>query len=230
MNRVTRNTYASALTTVTRGIRLKGYTKDTLSVVNLCAQFVRQTVESIEGLTPGTWEVAGLALDVARERKRPGDRYAVDYEEAGRRLGLSKSFKEITPGDIGYWVYSIYGHTAICVELENKLYWLENTNAVTRAGGRRVFPSVTDKDGEKVPGKVWLTPLDVLGTPRTIITPSKNIQQQRPIAREARDDGIALLEHNIGDRVFIIKNDAQQEVGTLEKSTLINGKIYIKVK
>lgn len=231
MNRVTRLDYSSRLLSVSKGIRLSGYSRDTLSVINLCAQFVRQTVESIEKITPGTWEVASMALVVARERDRPGNRYSIDYEQGAIRLGLQKKFQDIKTGDIGYWgVPAKYGHTAIAVEIDGKMFWLENIDKQFRPNSRTVYTSVTNENDFKVVGRIMLTPLNMLPVPRTLINPTKGIRDQQEITVPIVAPNTDLLKDRVGSRVFIIKNGAQQEVGTLDKATGVTDKVYLRLK
>ncbi len=230
MNTITRKNYQDALITVSKGIRLSGYSRDTMSVINLCAQYVRQSVESIEQLTPGTWEVASMALVIARERNRPGERYAIDYEQGAIRLGLQKKFSDIQTGDVGYWgVPAKFGHTAIAIELDNKMYWLENISSEYRPKSKTLFPSVTDANGGKTIGKIMLTPVGDMAVPRTLINPTKNIRDQKEVT-VIPVINTALLQDRTGATVIIIKNGAEQVVGTLEKATGVVNKLFIKVK
>lgn len=218
-----RKEYEMKLKLVAAGKRLKSYSDDTINTVNLCAQFVRQTVEDCEEVTPNTWKVAAVALIVARERGR-SMRWAVDYEEAGRRLGLAKSFNAVKVGDVGYWEYDKWGHTAIYAGdiLGNGVnYWLENTNAKNRKGGRRVFGATN---------AVWLTPATTLGTPRTLIAPTASLVGDSPAATSTKLESI--LRENVGMELWIIKGGGSpQKIGTIEKASEIDDKkVFIKVK
>lgn len=215
----TRKDYQIKLRLLLNGKRFASHTNDTINVVNLCAQFVRQTVEDIEALPPNGWQVGGLAVRVASKRGR-SMRWSVDYEEAGRQLNLVKSIKDVQTGDVGYWEYIEFGHTAIAVFIDNKLWWLENTNAKARKGGRRVFGAKT---------AVWLTPADVLGPPRTLIAPTRELLQASSVNKTKIEE---IMKDLIGTEIYLIEDGGEPEyVGKLQKASEVDDKkVYIKTK
>lgn len=241
----TRAKYLANMTKLVGGIALRSMGDDTIYKVNLCAQLQRQITEESEDLDAGNWEVALKALDVARQRGRAGNRYAVDYEEAGRLLNLDKPFSSIQPGDIAYWPYDGFGHTAMYFGKINGVgYWVENTNAESRYGGRRLFPP----SGGRL-SAIWITPVSSMAAPRTVITPTRNIQLQdrkpapapaKPAPAPAKPVIIpalppealadALKEH-LGKSLYLIRDGLTEElIGTVDKASSTKEKLYIRTR
>lgn len=112
-----RQSILEAVRQVAAGTPLRRYTYDTVYTPGRCAQLVRETVEGALGLGAGTWEVAVKAHDF-RKRRGGVDRWAADYEQAARALGLTRPAGMMEPGDMLFWPYRArngnnYGHTAV---------------------------------------------------------------------------------------------------------------------
>lgn len=217
-----RQEWINKLGLIVAGRRLSSHTNDTINEVNLCAQFTRQTTEDILGIRPGTWEVAALALDFMRKAKRTV-RWAVDYEAAAKELGLAKQMKDIRIGDIGFWPYEGFGHVAVYAGKINGIdYWLENTNAKSRKGGKRVYGAGT---------AVWLTPFSSMDVPRTLIAPTKAILNAEKAAQAPVTKIEAVMAENIGKELWLIKDGKEAEyMGKIVKASEVNDrKVYVKV-
>lgn len=113
---------------VAGGGMLASLSLDTRTQPLLCAQFVRQVVEGALGLEEGGWPVATRARRIA-DRAGRGTRRSLDYEQAARELGLARSGPP-RPGDVLYWPYGEFGHTALFLgEVNGVACIVENTNA-----------------------------------------------------------------------------------------------------
>ncbi|WP_216324498.1 hypothetical protein [Deinococcus aestuarii] len=139
---------------------------DTRTQPLLCAQFVRQVVEGALGLGEGGWPVATRARSVA-DRAGRSTRRSLDYEQAARELGLTHTGAP-RPGDVLYWPFGEFGHTALHVgEVGGVTCILENTNANR---GTPVWPG----------SPVRLTPLDRTPPPRAVAAVSAKALEDAP--------------------------------------------------
>lgn len=162
-----------AIQKVVGGTPLNRYTRDTIYAPGRCAQNTREIVEGGLGIPENTWEVAVLAHEYRKMRQWP-DRWASDYEQAARKLGLNKPATEMVPGDILFWAYRAkdgnnYGHVAPFVGGVPGLgpCVLENTDWDPV---KRVEMGAQQPLGKGT--RIFLTPLRLLGTPTTVITPT----------------------------------------------------------
>lgn len=167
---------------VKAGYPIKRWSPDTITVGGRCAQLQRETVEGCLNLKENSWEVALLAHEF-RKARGGVDRWASDYEQAARKLGLVKTFAESRVGDIFYWPYTAtvligkkrvpqaYGHTAMNAGVINgTLHVLENSDWA---------PARRQQQGARLPlglkAHVYLTPIALLGPPTTVITPTSEM-------------------------------------------------------
>lgn len=173
-----------AVERVKAGYAIKRWSPDTINVGGRCAQLQRETVEGALDLTANTWEVAVLAHEYRKKRNWP-DRWAADYEKAAQELGLGKNLADVVIGDQLFWPYvghimvgkkkvpQAYGHVAMYAGLIGGVpHVLENSDWQ---------PADRKAQGARLPlgahAHVYLTPLSLLGTPSTVITPTREIQQ-----------------------------------------------------
>lgn len=174
-----------AVERVKGGHAIKRWSPDTISVGGRCAQLVRETSEGALDLPANTWPVAVLAHKY-RKARGGADRWAADYEQAARELGLSKDLVDVRIGDILYWPYTgyitvnkrripqAYGHTAMYAGLlGGEPHVLENSDW---APARRKEQGAILPLGDQA--HVYLTPLRLFEAPTTVITPTRAIQQE----------------------------------------------------
>ncbi|WP_102126977.1 hypothetical protein [Deinococcus planocerae] len=151
---------------VAGGGMLASLSSDTRTQPLLCAQFVRQVVEGALGLGEGGWPVATRARTIA-DRAGRGTRRSLDYEQAARDLGLTHTGPP-RPGDVLYWPYGEFGHTALFLgEVSGVACIVENTNA---GRGTPVWPG----------SPVRLTPLDRTPPPTTVAAVSAAALEDAP--------------------------------------------------
>lgn len=171
-----RQTLVGFINGVCSGNRPRGYSSDTVNVGGRCAQLVRESVETALNLGANNWEVANAAHDY-RKARGGVDRWASDYEKAGKALGLEKPYDQMLPGDVAYWPYQArngnnYGHTALFVgEWGGEKWYLENSDWA---------PAQRRSQGAKLPlgdVHVYVTPESKLTRPRTVITPTRAMLQ-----------------------------------------------------
>lgn len=171
-----RELIAAAISTVVGGKPLKRYSRETITIGGHCAQLVRESVEGGIGMPGNSWPVAQAAYKY--QAARGGTvRWASDYEKAAKELGLEKPFSQTRIGDVFYWPYTsrdgnAYGHTALNAGMIGGEWWvLENSDWL---------PSQRKAQGAKLPlgngAHVYLTPLRLLGPPRTVIYPVQAIR------------------------------------------------------
>lgn len=236
-----------AIEWVADGHRLKAWTNETVSKPGRCAQLVRETVEGQTRYGVNEWPVAVEAQRLKDERG--GDvRYATDYEQAAKNLGLIKPNKDRKPGDILYWPYTAkdgnaYGHTAIYAGKRDGKEWvLENSDAA---------PSRMLERGARQPlgkGYVYLTPLSLRGEPRLTAWATSELQAAErkavpkaapkplppvdmqftppPVApapapvRVMVNDGISGVWQDLTGKRFVISNADEVTVNATDPGTL----------
>lgn len=220
-----RNQLKETLQRVASQERLRHYTPDTLYKPGRCAQQVREFQEDALNLPENSWPVAVKAHEFRKRRNWP-DRWAVDYEKAGIALGLKKPFSDVEVGDVLYWPYTSadgndYGHTAIYAGFWDGKHWiLENTDAnIARwraKGAVQLFGSRA---------RVWLTPMNLHGQPRTVIAPAPALLMKPAPPAAKVEDIPALPQGNVG-RVWepVYDDDTEQLIPGLWVSLRRNRK------
>lgn len=180
--RTPREWLAYGIEQVKAGRALKRWSPDTITVGGRCAQLQRETVEGCLGLDENTWPVATKAHEF-RKARGGVDRWAADYEQAARALGLTKTIAQIKIGDILYWPYTAYvtikgkrtpqafGHTVMYAGLIGGVpHVMENSDW---------SPARRQQQGAILPlgagAHVYLTPLKLFAEPTTIIAPTREL-------------------------------------------------------
>lgn len=167
---------------VKAGHALKRWSPDTITVGGRCAQLQRETVEGCLGLGANDWPVAKKAHEF-RKARGGVDRWAADYEQAARALGLAKTFAQRRVGDIFYWPYTAtvligkkrvpqaFGHTAMYAGLIGGVpHVLENSD--WSPARRRQQGAILPLGGG---AHVYLTPLSLFTEPTTVIAPTREL-------------------------------------------------------